>query len=60
MASKNQHYKIMTCPSDNSESPTVHKQGFSFIGAANDYAFEMNAKDDGQDYWPEEDNSLEL
>jgi len=60
MEEGNQHYKIMTCPSDNSESPTVHKRGYSFIGAANDYAFKMNGKDDGNDYWPTEDDELQL
>ena len=50
------HYKIMTCPSDNSERPRVHQRGYSFKPAATDRCFELNAQDDANDYWPAEDD----
>ena len=53
-------YKIMTCPSDNSESPEVYERGYTFKPAANDRAFELNGRDDGNDYWPETDDTLQL
>lgn len=52
---ENPHYKIMRCPSDNSESPSVYQRGYTFLPAANDAAFELNGRDDGYDYWPERD-----
>lgn len=54
------HYKIMTCPADNSESPEVFERGYSFKPAANDRAFELNANDDENDYWPEKDELAEI
>lgn len=47
-------YVIKRCPSDNSEEPEVYQRGYSFRPPANDKAFELNGKDDGYDYWPEE------
>ena len=54
------NYKIMTCPSDNSESPEVFERGYTFRPAANDRAFELSGRDDGNDYWATEDNTLDL
>jgi len=54
------NYKIMACPSDNSESPRVFERGWTFRPAANDRAFELSGRDDGNDYWATEDDTLEL
>ena len=54
------NYKIMTCSSDNSESPEVFERGYTFRPAANDRAFELSGRDDGNDYWATEDNTLDL
>jgi hypothetical protein len=58
--SENPHYKIMRCPSDNSESPEVHQRGFTFRPAANDRAFELAGESDEYDYWAERDTDFRL
>lgn len=54
------NYKIMACPSDNSESPRVFERGWTFRPAANDRAFELSGSDNETDYWATEDEGLDL
>lgn len=57
---ENPHYKIMRCPSDDSEPPEVHQRGYSYRPAANDAAFELSHGSDDYDYWTEKDTDLPL
>lgn len=59
-AFENPHYKIMCCPSDNSEPPEVYHRGYSFRTAANDAAFDLSHDSDNYDYWVEKDDDLPL